>query len=106
MITTLLVLVNIFNSVNATTPSEAGGLTALATWIVACIIFAFTFLMSYVFILLKMKIPNSVKKDDPSTGQKQFLQEPAKPKILDLDMKLLLTNMLVFILFAILYWVK
>ena len=101
-------LVNIFNSVNATTPSEADGLTALAQWIVACIIFSFTSLMSYVFILLRMKIPKKIANDDPTTDKKKFLPEPEKPKerLLDLDMKLLLVNMTMFMFFALTYWVK
>ena len=37
LITTLLVLVNIFNSVTANAP-KAEGLTAVETWVVSCII--------------------------------------------------------------------
>ena len=106
LITTLLVLVNIFNSVNATTPSEADGLTSLAHWIVACIVFSFSSLMSYVAILFKMKIPTKIKKQDDQSGKNTFLPEPVKPKLFDLDLKLLVANVLVFILFSVTYWIQ
>ena len=108
LITTLLVLVNIFNSVVATTPSDADGLTALAFWIVACIIFTFASLLSYVFILIKMKIPKKITEEH--AAKKQFLQDPEKNKFLhkrpnlDLDIALLLLNMTIFLLFVIIYW--
>ena len=79
---------------NATTPSEAGGLTALATWIVACIIFSFSSFMSYVGILFKMKIPKKSKSEDTSNDKKTLIAKPKKATLFDLDLKLLVVNIL------------
>jgi hypothetical protein len=55
LVTTLLVLVNMLNSVLTSTPADANGLTALSIWILACIGFVFVALLFYVFILVGMK---------------------------------------------------
>ena len=73
LITTLLVLVNIFNSVVATTPGDADGLTALVIWIIACILFTFFSLLSYVFILVRMKIPKKIISTENKAGRQNSL---------------------------------
>ena len=56
LITTLLVLVNIFNNVVLTTPKDAHGITAIVLWLIGCILFVFAALTSYVFVIIKMKM--------------------------------------------------
>ena len=74
----LKVLVNMFNSVLSTTPSEPSGLTALALWILFCIIFVFIALFFYVMILVKMKRQN--RKTDPvEPMHEEDEEEPKKP---------------------------
>ena len=61
-----------FMSVLSTTPSDTSGLTALALWILFCIIFVFIALFFYVVILVKTKKQN--RKTDPEDEE-----EPKKP---------------------------
>ena len=86
-------LVNIFNSVLANTPGEADGLTSLAVWIVACIIFVFLSFLSYVFILVRMKMPKTV---EPAMMK---MSEEKEKRFLDLDILFLIINSAMFLLF-------
>ena len=97
LITTLLVLVNIFNSMLTTTPGEADGLTALAVWIVACIIFVFLSLLSYVFILARMKMPKKVK----TAFEKLSVEK--KKDFVDADTVFLVINSVMFLVFLFVY---
>ena len=56
LITILLVLVNIFNSVAATTPIDAEGLglSSITMWLLGTIFFVFGALVCYVILLIKM----------------------------------------------------
>ena len=83
-------------------PYNNGPGTALSFWIVACIIFVFTAFLSYVFILIKLKIPKKVK--DTQMDKTDKPDEPLHNSFLDIDIVLLFFNMVAFILFAILYW--
>ena len=93
LITTLLVLVNIFNSVVATTPGEADGLTALIIWIMACITFTFFSLLSYVFILARTKWFLTDEQD-----------ECCSKRGIDLDLILLIFNITSFVIFGCFYF--
>ena len=53
--TTKKVLVNMFNSALSSTPSASSGLTALAVWILTCIVFVKFALTFYVVILVNAK---------------------------------------------------
>ena len=53
--TTKKVLVNMFNSALSSTPSASSGLTALAVWILSCIVFVKFALFFYVVILVNTK---------------------------------------------------
>ena len=88
---------NIFNSVLANTPGEADGLTSLAFWIVACIIFVFLSFLSYVFILTRMKMRKSV---EPAM---KMMSEEKEKRFLDADIVLLIVNSAMFIFFIIVY---
>merc|ERR1719154_736036 len=52
LVTLFLLLVNIFNTITTNTP-KAEGLTAIETWMLACIIFVFGALIEYATILFK-----------------------------------------------------
>jgi len=58
LVTLFLVLINIFNNVTAITPNTEG-MTAISSWMLACIFFLFGALMSYasiLYILLQQKL--------------------------------------------------
>ena len=95
MVTTLLVLVNIFNSVLVSTPSEPGQLTALALWIVACISFVFFSLLSYVFILIRLRWFQRKSEEESYDDGK-------KPEV-NIDLIMLGINVVTFLGFTIIY---
>ena len=105
----LKVLVNMFNSVLSTTPSDTSGLTALAVWILFCIIFVFIALFFYVVILVKTKRQN--RKTDPvELMHEEDEEEPKKPGGLhcrvpdDLDPLFLFIHLVAFGLFVLIYF--
>ena len=54
LITLFLVLINIFNTVTSNSPNVEG-MTAIAAWMLACILFVFGALLAYAFILWRKK---------------------------------------------------
>ena len=54
LITLFLVLINIFNIVTSNSPNVEG-MTAIAAWMLACILFVFGALLAYAFILWRKK---------------------------------------------------
>ena len=88
------VLVNLFNSALATTPSDATRLTVLAKWILSCITFVFIALLFYVVILV-----NAKKRDKVSSAKSQSPSD-AKTAI-DLDPLFLVVHLLSFALFTV-----
>ena len=54
LITLFLVLINIFNNVISNSPNVEG-MTAIAAWMLACILFVFGALLAYAFILWRKK---------------------------------------------------
>ena len=101
MVTTLLVLVNTFNSVLVSTPNEPGQLTALALWIVACIGFVFVSLLSYVFILVKLRWFNA-KRNSAGVDYQPPSDEEKKPNI-NIDLIMLGINGFAFLVFTAIY---
>ena len=99
MVTTLLVLVNIFNSVLVSTPSEPGRLTALALWIVACIGFVFLSLLSYIFILVRLRW---LKTDSADGGYQPPCDNQKKLKV-NIDLVMLGINVVTFLGFSTIY---
>ena len=87
-----------FNSALSTTPSDSTGLTALAVWILSCIVFVFIALLFYVVILVNMK------RISKKTSHQE---EGINPKnILDLDPLFLVIHILSFAFFTITYLFK
>ena len=96
LVTSLLVLVNLFNAALTSTPSNPGGLTALSIWILGCIAAAFTALVFYVFILVRMNIMD---------GEESSAVEPKQIKNKTFDRLFLALHIGLFILFTIIYCV-
>jgi len=99
LLTTLLVLVNMFNSVLSTTPSDSSGLTALSVWILVCIAFVFSALFLYIIILVQMKKMALNKKShiEPING------EAKEKRSTDYDPIFLVVHITSFIAFVIIY---
>jgi len=76
LITILLCLVNIFNVVNNNSPSVKG-VTALSVWVLTCIMFVFSAVMAYTFILSK----NIIKYIRMKFGRKDQKFRKQKRKI-------------------------
>ena len=96
LVTSLLVLVNLFNAALTSTPSNPGGLTALSIWILGCIAAAFTALVFYVFILVRMNIMD---------GEESSAVELKQIKNKTFDRLFLALHIGLFILFTIIYCV-
>ena len=95
-------LVNLFTSALWTTPSDSIGLTALAAWILGCIIFVFIALIFYVLILLKIRADSSrvssVEDKKSSSNLRNTIKSP-----IDLDIFFLLVHLASFGLFIMTY---
>ena len=59
LVTLLLVLINIFNTVSSNSPNVEG-FTAISTWILSCILFVFAALVGYAGILFKIRYVRNV----------------------------------------------
>ena len=93
LVTLFLVMVNIFNTVNAKAP-PANGLTAISAWLLTCILFIFGALLAYAFILYKMR-----KLKDSFSKAGTLIQELQK-----YDNAFLFTFPGLFIAFNAIYW--
>ena len=93
------VLVNLFNSALATTPSDATSLTVLAKWILSCITFVFIALLFYVVILVNAK-KRDKSNDSKVSSAKSRSPSDAKTAI-DLDPLFLVVHLLSFALFTV-----
>ena len=93
-----------FNSALSTTPSDSTGLTALAVWILSCIVFVFIALLFYLVILINMK-RTSMKISQKEEGL--YEQSAVNPKkLLDLDPLFLVVHILAFAFFTAAYLFK
>ena len=93
------VLVNLFNSALATTPSDATSLTVLAKWILSCITFVFIALLFYVVILVNAKKRDKSNDSKVSSAKSQ---SPSDAKTAtDLDPLFLVVHLLSFALFTV-----
>ena len=101
----LKVLVNLFISVLRTTPSDSIGLTALAAWVLGCIIFVFIALLFYVVILVNIRSASKTGKSKVSSlDDKKSNSTPRNSKIpIDLDIFFLLVHLASFGLFVMTY---
>ena len=93
------VLVNLFNSALATTPSDATSLTVLAKWILSCITFVFIALLFYVVILVNAKKRN--KSNDPKVSLAKSRSPSDAKTTIDLDPLFLVVHLLSFALFTV-----
>ena len=73
LVTLLLVLINIFNSISVASPT-AETITAMSVWLIACIIFVFGALCNYAGILL-MKFKKKDPDENSSNGNIAELEE-------------------------------
>ena len=96
------VLVNMFNSALSTTPSDSSGLTALAVWILSCIIFVFMALFFYVVILVKTKRMNKKYNPEILPVGKGKSNKPSRNPI-DIDPLFLVIHFVAFGLFMMTY---
>ena len=100
---TTKVLVNTYNSALSTTPSASSGLTALAVWILSCIVFVFIALLFYVVILVKTKrqnrkiVPESMFEDEEDSKKSCGIPD-------DLDPLFLLIHFVAFGLFMMIFF--
>ena len=99
LITSLLVLVNIFNSVIESTPREAEGLTAITIWILGMMFFVFISFIGYLIILLRLKILHSKRYNEVADGVRT---DPVRQNSI-IDFIMLATSCVVFCLFVTIY---
>ena len=97
--TTKKVLVNMFNSALSSTRSASSGLTALAVWILSCIVFVKFALIFYVVILVNTK--RLAKRTNPLDKGKS--KKPAGTPI-DLDLLFFGIHLGAFALFIMTYF--
>ena len=91
-------MVNLFNSVLEATPSDATGLTALALWILVCILFV---LAALLFFLLMLGIQRRRKE---TKGVVAFNEEFQVRE--DRSDKIFLTlHVMAFLVFVIIYFI-
>ena len=93
-------LVNLFNSALATTPSDATSLTVLAKWILCCITFVFIALIFYVVILVDQRRRGSRSNDSKVSAADAKSQSDTKKQI-DLDPLFLVVHLVSFGVFTI-----
>ena len=89
-----------FNSAISSTPTASSGLTALAVWILGCIIFVKLALTFYVVILVNVK--RNSKRTNPKTLDKERSSK-SKENPIDLDPLFLGIHFVAFGLFIMTY---
>ena len=89
-----------FNSAISSTPTASSGLTALAVWILGCIIFVKLALTFYVVILVNVK--RNSKRTNPETLDKERSSK-SKENPIDLDPLFLGIHFVAFGLFVTTY---
>ena len=89
-----------FNSAISSTPTASSGLTALAVWILGCIIFVKLALTFYVVILVNVK--RNSKRTNPETLDKERSSK-SKENPIDLDPLFLGIHFVAFGLFIMTY---
>ena len=100
LITSLLVLVNIFNAVIESTPREAEGLTAITIWILGMMFFVFISFIGYLVILLRLKILHSKRYyTEVADGVRR---DPVRENSI-IDFMMLAASCVLFCLFVTIY---
>ena len=96
LITIFLVLINIFINVTSKSPNTKT-LTNISGWMISCLIFAYVALIEYGFILFYKQITRSFDTLPP---------EYIKNALKKVDLVCMLTSMLSFLVFNIVFWWK
>ena len=96
------------NSAMSTTPSDSTGLTALAIWILSCIVFVFIALLFYVLILVNMKrlekkIKANINLSQDSSKMVVPIEETDSKHSLDFDLIFLVVHLVTYAMFIIIY---
>ena len=97
-----------FNSALSTTPSDSTGLTALAIWILSCIVFVFIALLFYVVILVNLKrLGKKIKSDINLSQGSSKIRVPSEETDLkssfDFDLIFLVAHLVTYATFIIIY---
>ena len=97
-----------FNSALSTTPSDSTGLTALAIWILSCIVFVFIALLFYVVILVNLKrLGKKIKSDIDLSQASSKIRVPSEETDLkssfDFDLIFLVAHLVTYATFIIIY---
>ena len=97
-----------FNSALSTTPSDSTGLTALAIWILSCIVFVFIALLFYVVILVNLKrLEKKIKSDINMSQASSKIRVPSEETDLkssfDFDLIFLVAHLVTYATFIIIY---
>ena len=97
-----------FNSALSTTPSDSTGLTALAIWILSCIVFVFIALLFYVVILVNLKkLGKKIKSDINLSQASSKIRVPSEENDLkssfDFDLIFLVAHLVTYATFIIIY---
>ena len=97
-----------FNSALSTTPSDSTGLTALAVWILSCIVFVFIALLFYVVILVNLKrLGKKIKSDINMSQASSKIRVPSEETDLkssfDFDLIFLVAHLVTYATFIIIY---
>ena len=97
-----------FNSALSTTPSDSTGLTALAIWILSCIVFVFIALLFYVVILVNLKrLGKKIKSDINMSQASSKIRVPSEENDLkssfDFDLIFLVAHLITYATFIIIY---
>lgn len=111
LVTILLVLVNILNTVTTNTP-KVKGLTAIEVWMLACILFIFGALIEYAAILFKKQKHMSGKHKLSQAVTMQQLAEDylrceyigRSRKVSRIDKFFLISFPILFFIFNMIYW--
>ena len=90
-----------FNSAISSTPTASSGLTALAVWILGCIIFVKLALTFYVVILVNAK--RISKRTNPESLDKERSSKSKEENPIDLDPLFLGIHFVAFGLFIMTY---
>ena len=94
LITIFLVMINIFITVTAKSP-HAESLTNISTWIIICIIFVYSALVEYGFLLFYKQVTKSFDQIPP-----QYIKNALKK----VDLVCLGTSMSIFFIFNVAFW--
>ena len=110
LITTILVLVNMFNNVVNSTPKDAKGLTAIVFWMLGCSCFVFSTLISYAGVIIRIRVIDhrmrNVQKVKPTkTGDSSDKQWDYTRSQNFIDMLLFFITSFSFIIFIFMSYV-